>query len=168
MSSSPRVALVLGAGGSVGHSFHVGVLSALADELGWDARAADLVIGTSAGSVVGAGLRAGLAPADMRARALGRPLSPEGSRLVAVGEEAIARVTRSAGEDEDGDAATSFRRHGRFRHSTQPRACPLPQVVIQWGAHTSPTVSGRVARRWARRPSRTGCRSPVRESSTCG
>lgn len=105
MSSSPRVALVLGAGGSVGHSFHVGVLSALADELGWDARAADLVIGTSAGSVVGAGLRAGLAPADMRARALGRPLSPEGSRLVAVGEEAIARVTRSAGEDEDGDAA---------------------------------------------------------------
>src|SRR5690606_37866724 len=34
--TSPRVAMVLGAGGSVGHAFHVGVLSALADELGWD------------------------------------------------------------------------------------------------------------------------------------
>ena len=84
--------MVLGAGGSVGHAFHVGVLSALADELGWDARSADLIVGTSAGSVVGAGLRAGLGPLDMRARALGQPLSPAGRRIVQTGEEALASV----------------------------------------------------------------------------
>lgn len=91
-----RVALVLGAGGSVGHAFHVGVLSALADELGWDARAAALVVGTSAGSIVAAGLRAGLAPADMRARACGGTLSEPGREIVARAEAAIARA-RAAG-----------------------------------------------------------------------
>lgn len=91
--SSPRVALVLGAGGSVGHAFHVGVLCALADELAWDARTAELIVGTSAGSVVGAGLRAGLDPLDMRARAMGRPLSPAGRHIVRTGEAAIASLT---------------------------------------------------------------------------
>ena len=56
----PRIAVVLGAGGVVGHAFHVGVLSTLADEFGWDARRARLVIGTSAGSVVGAACEPGL------------------------------------------------------------------------------------------------------------
>jgi NTE family protein len=87
-----RVALVLGAGGSVGHAFHVGVLSALADELGWDARSAALLVGTSAGSIVAASLRAGLAPADMRARALGWPLSESGQHVIGQAEEALARA----------------------------------------------------------------------------
>lgn len=98
--SSLRVALVLGAGGSVGHAFHVGVLSTLADELGWDARSADVIVGTSAGSVVGAGLRAGLDPLDMRSRALGRPLSAAGRRIVRTGEEAIARVMADDAADD--------------------------------------------------------------------
>ena len=55
-----RIGLVLGAGGAVGHAFHAGVLAALADETGWDAREAEVVVGTSAGSVVGALLRAGM------------------------------------------------------------------------------------------------------------
>jgi len=76
------VALVLGAGGDVGHAFHIGALSALADEFDWDAREADLIVGTSAGSVVGASLRSGLGPDDMRRRALGEPLSPDGTELV--------------------------------------------------------------------------------------
>src|SRR5690349_19155028 len=54
-----RVGLVLGAGGVVGHAFHAGVLAALEDVAGFDARDADLIVGTSAGSVVGALLRAG-------------------------------------------------------------------------------------------------------------
>src|SRR5688500_10328808 len=95
MTSSPRVALVLGAGGSVGHAYHVGVLSALADELRWDARSAELIVGTSAGSVVGAGLRAGLDALDMRARALGRPLSPSGRHIVRAGEAAIAQMAET-------------------------------------------------------------------------
>jgi predicted acylesterase/phospholipase RssA len=47
-----RIAVVLGAGGTVGHAFHAGVLAALSSELGWDARRADLLVGTSAGSIV--------------------------------------------------------------------------------------------------------------------
>lgn len=66
-SGSPRVGLVLGAGGTVGVAYHCGVLAALGWDLGWDARQADLVVGTSAGSVVGALLRLGVSAADLAA-----------------------------------------------------------------------------------------------------
>lgn len=78
-----RVALVLGAGGITGHAFHAGVLRAIEEATGWDPRAADLVVGTSAGSIVGAALRAGLSAHDLHARATGEPLSLEGERLLA-------------------------------------------------------------------------------------
>ena len=74
------VALVLGAGGVVGQAWHAGVLHALREDLGWDPRTADHVIGTSAGSVAGALLRAGVAPADLFARAVGDPLSDDARR----------------------------------------------------------------------------------------
>lgn len=74
---------MLGAGGVTGGAFHAGVLAALHDALGWDARQAEVVVGTSAGSMSGAALRAGLHPSDLLARATGRPLSTEGRRLVA-------------------------------------------------------------------------------------
>lgn len=51
-------AIVLGGGGVAGIAWELGVLSALEDA-GVDLGAADLVVGTSAGSVVGAFLRAG-------------------------------------------------------------------------------------------------------------
>jgi NTE family protein len=54
-----RVGLVLGAGGVVGAAFHEGVLRAINDVTGWDPRTADIIVGTSAGSYVGARLRAG-------------------------------------------------------------------------------------------------------------
>jgi len=69
-----RVGLVLGAGGPVGHSFHVGTLAALADA-GWDARDADVIVGTSIGAVTGALLRAGIPPADLYARVNGQAMS---------------------------------------------------------------------------------------------
>jgi NTE family protein len=75
--------LVLGAGGVVGHAFHAGVLAALEDTIGWDARDADVVVGTSAGSVVGALLRAGFRATDIAARATDAPMSPEADRLAA-------------------------------------------------------------------------------------
>lgn len=80
---SERSALVLGAGGVVGHAWHAGVLQGIEDELGWDARQADLVIGTSAGSVVGALLRAGIGAGDLFARATGAAVSPETERRLA-------------------------------------------------------------------------------------
>ncbi|MDX5400598.1 MAG: patatin-like phospholipase family protein, partial [Actinomycetes bacterium] len=70
------VGLVLGGGGVAGAAWHGAVLAALA-EAGWDARDADLVVGTAAGASVAATLRAGVPPAAMVARALGRPTSDE-------------------------------------------------------------------------------------------
>ncbi len=83
-----RIGLVLGAGGAVGHAFHTGVLSALADTAGWDARDAEVIVGTSAGSLVGALLRAGLSGTDLAARTKDMPLSAEGRRLVTIAETA--------------------------------------------------------------------------------
>lgn len=78
---NPTVVLVLGAGGQVGQAFHAGVLGALEEATGWDPRRASLVIGTSAGSIAGAMLRAGFSAGDLAARATGRPLSAQGAAL---------------------------------------------------------------------------------------
>ncbi len=81
-----RVGLVLGAGGVTGGAFHAGVLSALAEVMGWDARTAEIVVGTSAGSVTGAVLRAGLPPTDLAAPRGGTVAVGRGpSRLVTPG-----------------------------------------------------------------------------------
>jgi NTE family protein len=76
-----RTAVVLGAGGLVGQAFHLGVLTALAEVTGFDARQADILVGTSAGSLVAAGLAGGLSAHDLRAELLGEPLSEEGRRI---------------------------------------------------------------------------------------
>jgi NTE family protein len=102
----PSITVVLGAGGVVGHAFHVGVLSTLAEEFGWDAREAGLIVGTSAGSVVGAGLRAGLGPLDMRRRLAGTPLSAAGERLVGRIEAALA-ADEGHTENGAGEAGTA-------------------------------------------------------------
>ena len=47
------LALVLSAGGPIATAFHGGVLAALLEETGWDARHATLIVGTSAGSSAG-------------------------------------------------------------------------------------------------------------------
>ena len=80
----------------MGHAFHLGVLHALQTAFDWDAREADVIVGTSAGSVVGAGLRSGLGPDDMRRRALGQPLSAPGAEIARRVEAAVAAVNRRA------------------------------------------------------------------------
>jgi NTE family protein len=65
------VGLVLGAGGTVGLAYHCGALYALEQVAGVKAADADLIVGTSAGSVVGAYLRAGWTTDDMWQFALG-------------------------------------------------------------------------------------------------
>ncbi len=77
----PTVGVVLGAGGIAGAAYHAGVLTALA-EAGFDARDADLLVGTSAGSAVAATLRAGFPPLDLAARNLGEPISDEAAAIV--------------------------------------------------------------------------------------
>lgn len=76
-----RTAVVLGAGGLTGHAFHVGVLRALHELTGFDARTADVLVGTSAGSYVAASLAAGLSASDQCAGLTGEPLSAEGAAL---------------------------------------------------------------------------------------
>jgi NTE family protein len=66
-----KVGLVLGGGGMVGLSYHAGVLRALEAEAGFRPDSADLIVGTSAGAVVGAYLRSGWSTEDFWQLALG-------------------------------------------------------------------------------------------------
>lgn len=91
-AARPRVALVLGGGGLTGTAFHAGVVWALLDAGGWDARSADVVVGTSAGSTAAAVLRAGLAPADYFARVTGGVVSAAGRALLA----SVGSITETA------------------------------------------------------------------------
>ncbi|HKA12045.1 MAG TPA: patatin-like phospholipase family protein [Candidatus Dormibacteraeota bacterium] len=77
-----RVGLVLGAGGAVGHAFHAGVLAALEHEMTWKPDSAEVIVGTSAGSVVAALIRAGCTASDLANASLGEPLSPAGRALL--------------------------------------------------------------------------------------
>lgn len=76
-----HTAVVLGAGGYVGQAFHLGVLSALADVADFDPRCAGVLVGTSAGSLVAAGLAGGLSVDDLVADLLGKPLSVSSAAL---------------------------------------------------------------------------------------
>ena len=77
-----RIGLVLGGGGLTGTAFHAGVIAGLAEAAGWDARTAELIVGTSAGSTSATLLRAGLPPADYVARMTGQPLSAAGQEVL--------------------------------------------------------------------------------------
>jgi NTE family protein len=82
--SDRRTALVLGGGGITGIAWEIGVLTGLADA-GTDLSGADLVVGTSAGSVVGAQLTSGAGLAALYERQLEPPT-----------QEKVARMSRSA------------------------------------------------------------------------
>lgn len=83
MTDGARVAVVLGAGGAVGHAYHCGVLAALQDVLGFDASRADRLVGTSAGSVVATLLAGGVSAADLAAPSLDRERSEQATHLLA-------------------------------------------------------------------------------------
>ena len=67
----PRVGLVLGAGGVLGGAWLAGSLAALVERTGWDPAAADVVVGTSAGSMIAALLTGGVPPWFMAAHSAG-------------------------------------------------------------------------------------------------
>src|SRR3954466_9530987 len=97
--SDQRTALVLGGGGITGIAWEIGVLAGLA-EAGVDLSNADLVVGTSAGSVVGAQLTRGAALDWLYERQL-EP--PEREKVARMTRTALARygwaVLRSRGKD---------------------------------------------------------------------
>lgn len=85
MTEPVRIGLVLGAGGLLGQSFHVGVLEAIRTVTGFDARTVDVIVGTSAGAGIGTFLRYGLSPADLAA-------GYRGDAPSSAAAEAIARL----------------------------------------------------------------------------
>ncbi|HEX6468533.1 MAG TPA: patatin-like phospholipase family protein [Streptosporangiaceae bacterium] len=74
-----NTALVLGAGGGTGIAWEWGMLAGLA-EAGIDLSTADLVVGTSAGSVVGAQVAAGIPAEDRYAAQLAAPSGEPAAR----------------------------------------------------------------------------------------
>jgi NTE family protein len=69
-----RVGLVLGAGGVLGAAWTIGALCALEEVEGFDPRDADVIVGTSAGSILGALLGAGVPATSLRDHQLGLPI----------------------------------------------------------------------------------------------
>ncbi len=115
---------MLGAGGIVGQAYHAGVLAAIEEHTGWDPRTADLIVGSSAGSLTGASLRIGVPTRDLFAAAVGEPLSGEGAFLAALAE--------------DGPEITPY----------EP-----DKLLRRWRAPTRDLVARTVRRPWAFRPS---------------
>lgn len=76
-----RIGLVLGAGGTIGQAYQAGVLAALEHDLGWDPRSAELIVGTSAGSITGTLLRLGVPAPELAAWAVEAPLSLDADPL---------------------------------------------------------------------------------------
>src|SRR3712207_436501 len=99
MSRSPRIGLVLGAGGVMGGAWLTGGLEALATETGWDPSSADYVVGTSAGSMMGGLLTAGIPPWFMVAHSQGRTF------------EGLVGVDGRPQETADRAAGANFRLH---------------------------------------------------------
>jgi NTE family protein len=97
--SDQRTALVLGAGGITGIAWELGLLAGLA-EAGTDLTGADLVVGTSAGSVVGAQVTSGTDLETLYERQLGPASAEKAARL---GRATLARfglaMLRSRGRD---------------------------------------------------------------------
>jgi NTE family protein len=85
-------ALVLGGGGITGVAWEIGMLCGLR-ELGVDLTGADLIVGTSAGAVVGAQVATGVDPEERYAAQL---VSPDGEVAAALGNGAILRLGLAA------------------------------------------------------------------------
>ena len=127
-----KVGLVLGAGGVLGGAWLTGALHALAQETDWDPGSADFIVGTSAGSMIGALTAAGVPPWFMVAHSAGESF-----------EGVLAADGRPASEA-DRAAGANFRLHrglpaigpGSLRMALTALSNPLRhtplQVVAGW------------------------------------
>ena len=97
--SDQRTALVLGGGGITGIAWEIGLVAGLADA-GVDLSGADLVVGTSAGSIVGAHLTSGAELATIYERQLA---PATGEKVARLNRATVARfgwaMLRSRGKD---------------------------------------------------------------------
>ena len=94
-----RRALVLGGGGNTGIAWEAGVLDGLADG-GVDPADSDLIVGTSAGAIVGAYLALGHSPRDLATHLLDRSRTrarPTFRGVAALGIAAAGAAVAAAG-----------------------------------------------------------------------
>jgi NTE family protein len=126
-----KVGLVLGAGGVMGGAWLTGGLDALAHETGWDPAEADYVVGTSAGSMIGALCASGIPPWFMVAHSMGESF-----------EEVVDAHGRPASEA-DRSAGAVFRVRHRpsigpgswrlaLRSLSNPTRYPAATVLSGW------------------------------------
>jgi NTE family protein len=140
--TTARVGLVLTAGGTLGYAFHAGVLAALREVTGWEPRTAEVIVGTSAGSLVAALLRAGFAGGDLAARILGEPMSREGRTLAGRLGPAVTLPPRPPDGRRRGMASTELVRRALLRPGSV-RLGALAAAILPPG-HVSgePVVAG--------------------------
>ncbi|MEU2628817.1 patatin-like phospholipase family protein [Kitasatospora sp. NPDC007106] len=74
-AGGPRRGLVLGGGGMLGAAWTVGALCAVEEATGWRPGSADVVLGTSAGAILGALLAVGVRPGELRDHQHGLPIT---------------------------------------------------------------------------------------------
>src|ERR671932_538691 len=127
-----KVGLVLGAGGVLGGAWLTGGLEALARETGWDPGSADYIVGTSAGSMMGALLAAGVPPWFMVAHSAGETF------------EGLEDASGRPAADADRSAGAVFRLHRglpaigpgswrlALRSALNPAAHRPPAVMAGW------------------------------------
>jgi NTE family protein len=142
------LALVLGAGGSAGQAWQIGVIAGLADA-GLDLTdTADLVIGTSSGSTTAAWVRSGIAPADLLASVLSppaRPAAPAGERPPSIPMATVFERMRAIGAAA-GSAAELQRAMGAY-------ALQSDTVLAPGAAQRRAMVAARLPRHeWPDRP----------------
>jgi NTE family protein len=130
-----KVGLVLGAGGVLGGAWLVGGLSALAQETDWDPGSADQIVGTSAGSMIGALVAGGIPPWFMVAHSRGEVF------------EGLAGPDGRPAADADRSAGANFRLHrglpaigpGSLRMAFTALSNPLRHTPLQMVAGWVPS-----------------------------
>jgi NTE family protein len=129
-----KVGLVLGAGGVLGGAWHTGALHALARETDWDPGSAEFIVGTSAGSLIGSLVAAGVPPWFMVAHSKGESF------------EGLTGPDGRPARDADRSGGAVFRLHrglpalgpGSLRMALTTLANPLRHTPLQLIAGWAP------------------------------
>ncbi len=129
---APRVGLVLGSGGLAGYAFGCAAVRSLHEATGWDARSADVVVGTSAGASIAAVLRGGISPAQIADHVLS--LESDQSRM-----DAMTAISRQSARPESARPSSLRLVESELRRGREARPMSLISGLLPRGqASTGP------------------------------